>query len=191
MVTNNSKSSRGLTAEERGLWARTMRDVRPGGAGGKNAESKDPHHHRPAVPENEAVDTDNNGKIVGSGRHALGIAGPSITGRRSLRRIKRGQPPIEAHLDLHGYTLQQAYRVLVAFLRNSHIRGHRCVLVITGKALRSQDPRTSLKAQVPKWLSAAHLRPFVLSSATAGLRHGGGGALYVMVRRRTTRVPGR
>jgi len=191
MGKNDAKSRRPITAEESGLWTRAMRDVRPRHLGVKNTESNISHSHMTGSFKNEPVEMGNNGPMVDfSGQDSTGDR-PSITDWRSLRRIKRGQTAIDARLDLHGYKLQRAHRALAAFLRNAQIRGYRCVLIITGKALRSQDPRASLRIQVPKWLLAPDMRPFVQSSATAALKHGGGGALYVMVRRRKTQAPAR
>ena len=61
------------------------------------------------------------------------------------------------------------------------------MLVITGKGARpGSDPhaeRGVLKRQVPLWLESAELRPLVVGFESAGIGHGGQGALYVRVRR--------
>jgi DNA-nicking Smr family endonuclease len=61
------------------------------------------------------------------------------------------------------------------------------VLVITGKGARpGSDPhgeRGVLKRQVPLWLESVEFRPLVIGFASAGIGHGGQGALYVRVRR--------
>ncbi len=53
--------------------------------------------------------------------------------RRSAQRLTRGQLPVEAALDLHGHTQDQAHAALDRFLSEAQARGLRCVLVITGK----------------------------------------------------------
>jgi DNA-nicking Smr family endonuclease len=47
----------------------------------------------------------------------------------------------------------------------------------------SARPRGVLRRNVPRWLAAPGLAPLVISYATAHIRHGGEGALYVRLRR--------
>jgi DNA-nicking Smr family endonuclease len=58
----------------------------------------------------------------------------------------------------------------------------RTVLVITGKG-GFGDARGVLREAVPRWLNEGDLRPRVLSCAWAQPKHGGAGALYVLLRR--------
>jgi DNA-nicking Smr family endonuclease len=103
--------------------------------------------------------------------------------RANAERLKRGQHPVEARLDLHGLTQAEAHRALAGFLQSARISGKRCVLVITG---RGSAGGGVLKTAVPRWLDEPAFRPHVLAIATAQPRDGGSGALYVMLRR--TRV---
>lgn len=104
--------------------------------------------------------------------------------KRNAQRLRRGQMPIEARLDLHGHTQEQAHRALNAFLVGSQAAGRRCVLVITGKGLRPGTESTGvLKAAVPRWLNQSPLRQKVLSFSYAQPRDGGEGALYILLRR--------
>ena len=89
--------------------------------------------------------------------------------------------PIDARLDLHGLTQVEAHARLIAFLKEAQARGNRCVLVITGRALRSGG---TLRTATPRWLDEPPLRAMVLTYAPASLQHGGDGALYVLLRRR-------
>jgi DNA-nicking Smr family endonuclease len=109
--------------------------------------------------------------------------------RRSAERLKRGQLPVEARLDLHGYTQDQAHGELDRFLTQSQARGLRCVLVITGKGTTTgAGPGTGgvLRSQVPRWLNEPANRARVLAFDYAH-KHGGLGALYVMIRRKKSR----
>ena len=74
---------------------------------------------------------------------------------------------------------------MAAFLAGAQLRGNRCVLVITGRSLRHGG---TLRAMTPRWLDEAPNRRRVLAYAEAQLRHGGEGALYVLVRRRAWAV---
>jgi len=107
--------------------------------------------------------------------------------KRTAGRLKRGKLPVEGRLDLHGLSQSEAERALVAFLARSQDRGHRCVLVITGKGgeRRGEDfERTGvLRRMVPLWLNAPANRARILAFDEARAQHGGAGALYVLLKR--------
>jgi DNA-nicking Smr family endonuclease len=96
--------------------------------------------------------------------------------RRTAERLRRGELGVEARLDLHGMTQEEAHGALHRFLARNQALGRRCVIVITGKG-------AVLRAAVPRWLEEGETRERVLATATAQPRHGGGGALYVLLRR--------
>ncbi|MEL6794967.1 MAG: Smr/MutS family protein, partial [Pseudomonadota bacterium] len=75
----------------------------------------------------------------------------------------------------------------------SRAMGHRLVLVITGKggsddfsgyAPFSGEGRGVLRREAPIWLSTPPLSHMVVNVSQAHPRHGGGGALYVYLKRR-------
>jgi DNA-nicking Smr family endonuclease len=108
---------------------------------------------------------------------------------KAFQRLKRGKLSPEARIDLHGMTLARAHPALVGFILDAQARGHRLVLVITGKGTR-EDPfdsmprrRGVLKTQVPQWLALPPLNAAVLQVSEAHLRHGGAGAYYVYLKR--------
>ena len=103
--------------------------------------------------------------------------------RANAERLKRGKHQIEARLDLHGLTQEEAHRALLSFVRGARAVGKRCVLVITG---RGRLGGGILKEAVPRWLDEPDFRPHLLAIAAAQPRDGGGGALYVMLRRNAT-----
>lgn len=100
-----------------------------------------------------------------------------------VRQLKAGELSTEAHLDLHGMTAQQAYEALLFFLRESYLHGLRAVLLVTGRGRGSPLGLGILKQEVQRWLTREPLRRVVLAFATAQPRHGGAGALYVLLRR--------
>jgi DNA-nicking Smr family endonuclease len=108
-------------------------------------------------------------------------------GRRQKQRLARGSDEIDARLDLHGRTQSEAHVALLGFLRRAQHEGARFVLVITGKgdpaAHDFSSARGVLKRQVPMWLRLPEFRAFVLSVEDAHAAHGGGGALYIRLRR--------
>jgi DNA-nicking Smr family endonuclease len=98
--------------------------------------------------------------------------------RQTLRRLRRGYWKIEAQLDLHGYTREEARQALVVFLDASSKRGFRGVRVIHGKGHSSRDHEPVLKARVGGWLAQ---RSDVLAFCQARPEEGGSGAVLVLL----------
>ena len=108
-------------------------------------------------------------------------------GRRERSQLSRGKKDIDARLDLHGMTLTRAHHALFAFLQRANSDRLTFVLVITGKGRVTgpESGRGVLRRQVPQWLSLPEFRSLVVGFEEAHIGHGGEGALYVRVRRRT------
>tara|TARA_A100001037_G_scaffold97769_1_gene89188 strand:+ start:489 stop:992 length:504 start_codon:yes stop_codon:yes gene_type:complete len=104
--------------------------------------------------------------------HASGVD------KRTAERLRRGQMSIETRLDLHGHTRESAHRALSGFLAAAWESGRRTVLIVTGKG------QGILKDAVPRWLNESPNRDRILLVAQAQPKDGGGGALYVLLRRR-------
>lgn len=102
--------------------------------------------------------------------------------RPTLDKLAKGRMPIEGRVDLHGLTQDAAHSLLYSFLSRAHAGGVRYVLVITGKGSSSGGDGV-LRRTVPAWLSTPLFRPLVSSHDHAARQHGGGGALYVRLRR--------
>jgi DNA-nicking Smr family endonuclease len=113
---------------------------------------------------------------------APGIA-PGVD-RRSAERLRRGERKIEARLDLHGMTQDEAHRALNAFLGRAEHAGWRCVLVITGKGRPGSSAAGVLRAAVPRWLNETPNRARLLAIAAAQPKDGGAGAMYLLLRRK-------
>jgi len=99
---------------------------------------------------------------------------------RVLRRLKRGQIPLDETLDLHGLTADEASVRLGEFLHYAHQRGQRALLIVHGKGQGSGRGGPRLKTLLNRWL---RLRAEVIAFCTAQPRHGGTGALYVLLHR--------
>jgi DNA-nicking Smr family endonuclease len=110
----------------------------------------------------------------------LEIGGIAGIDRASFEKLKRGQMDIEARLDLHGQTQDEAHRELSAFIARAHAQGKRLALVITGKG---REGKGILRESVPRWLNEPALRNRVLAVTQAQPRDGGAGALYVLLRK--------
>lgn len=101
--------------------------------------------------------------------------------------MSRGKIAPEARIDLHGMTLAVAKSALTGFILSCSASGRRLVLVITGKGKGDHGPLPSrsgaLRHEVPHWLDLPPLSRMVLQVVPAHVRHGGGGAYYVYLRR--------
>ncbi|MCH7887881.1 MAG: Smr/MutS family protein [Proteobacteria bacterium] len=103
--------------------------------------------------------------------------------KRRAQRLRRGQMPVEGSIDLHGLTQKQAAHALGAFLTDAQEAGRRCVLVITGKG-DAKGEAGVLRAMAPRWLNEPPNRARILAFEVAQPKHGGQGALYVLLRRK-------
>lgn len=103
--------------------------------------------------------------------------------KRTVERLRRGQIAIEAGIDLHGHTQEEAHRALQAFISAQAGGGRRCVRVVTGKGAFREGGGV-LKTAVPRWLNEPPLREMVLAFSHARRDDGGEGALYVLLRRK-------
>ncbi|MFC3609574.1 Smr/MutS family protein [Stutzerimonas tarimensis] len=97
-----------------------------------------------------------------------------------MRKLKAGQISFEGSLDLHGMTVERARETLWDFLAEAAKYEIRCVRVTHGKAARLDGKRPLIKSHVNTWLRQ---HPQVLSFSSCQPRHGGTGALYVMLKR--------
>ncbi len=108
--------------------------------------------------------------------------------RQARLALRRGRRGIEARIDLHGMIQSEAHAALTGFLLRARSAGHTYVLVVTGKGGAGySEPfgeRGVLRRSVPHWLRGPDLRGIVHGFEEAARHHGGGGALYVRLRRR-------
>ncbi|WP_335622572.1 Smr/MutS family protein [Aurantiacibacter gangjinensis] len=104
------------------------------------------------------------------------------------RRLSRDGTQPDFTLDLHGHTLDQAYRRLDAGITQAKAMGARLVLVVTGKprpvdAADRGAKRGAIRAKILDWLAAGQHAPDIAAIKKAHRRHGGDGALYLVLRR--------
>ena len=105
-------------------------------------------------------------------------------------KMRQGKIRPEAKLDLHGLNLSQAQPILTKFVLDAHGKGLRLILIITGKGRNTEDhdiiPKRKgiLKANVPNWLAMEPLSSKILQITNAHVKHGGGGAFYVYLRKK-------
>lgn len=105
------------------------------------------------------------------------------------RKFARGTLDADFTLDLHGATLDQAYTRLLRGLTQAKSMGARVVLVVTGKprpmeAADRGKARGSIRAKIVDWLGASEHASDIAAIRGAHRRHGGQGALYIVLKRR-------
>ncbi|MFP7672394.1 Smr/MutS family protein [Marivita sp. S0852] len=189
-------SRRKLRAEERALWQKVAHSTTPLPEALRR-EAQTPEPAVPSAPRQDSLDLPkafgiSTAKPLPHGQITTPQPvqrGKPAMDKKTFGRMRRGKLVPEAKIDLHGMTLDQAHPALTRFIMTSYSRGFRLVLVITGKGQRDDphDPiprqRGVLKRQVPLWLKMAPLHSAVLEVSEAHVRHGGGGAYYVYLRR--------
>ena len=167
-----------LTDEDRRLFAATMRDAVPVKRRAKVAPQDKPPPELAALPAPAPPPP----AAASRARPRDATPGPNPgLDRRTEQRLRRGELPIDRRIDLHGLTQAQAHAALDRFVRAAAADGCRMLLVITGKGSGGE---ATLRRLVPRWLAQGEHAPRVLRTTPARPQHGGGGALYVLLRRK-------
>ncbi|MBN2689628.1 MAG: Smr/MutS family protein [Gammaproteobacteria bacterium] len=104
---------------------------------------------------------------------------PTSLPYKSLQQIKRGTISINAKLDLHGCNLEEAKQKLLSFLSYCTSNNKKHLLLIHGKGTPRFHGHTTLKSAINSWLKQL---PIVLAFHSAKQKHGGTGALYVILK---------
>lgn len=145
---------------------------------------------RPPTDESRQVMEQLQGFVRGSVELDITFSDEYIEGavqgfsRKLMKKLKRGELPVQAHIDLHGLTKQDAETAVTDFLLESFRSGMRCVLIVHGRGLNSPESLPVLKEGLPQWLNRGRVRRMVLAFATARPYDGGTGATYVFLRKR-------
>ena len=97
---------------------------------------------------------------------------------QTVRKLRRGQWVVQAQLDLHGMTRDEAREAVLEFIQVAVREGKRCVRVVHGKGLGSANREPVLKSRVRHWLAQSGA---VLAFTQARAAEGGAGALVVLL----------
>lgn len=167
---------RRLSAEEAALWRRVVDSVTP--IHGPLPEAVADVAPVPKAPAPKVAITP---KTIEPARKP----GPGTTLDGGWdRRLARGLVQPERSLDLHGHNLATAYDLLDRRLREAVADGVRVLLLITGKPRDPKSGRGAIRAAVGDWLAASPYAGDIAAVRGAHPRHGGAGALYIVLRRR-------
>lgn len=109
------------------------------------------------------------------------------------RRLAGGRLVPDRVVDLHGLTLDGAHERVRREVRAARADGCRVVLLVTGRPPRTGPDggrRGLIRGQVMHWLAAGDLGDAIAAVRPAHPRHGGAGALYLVLRRtRAEKIP--
>jgi DNA-nicking Smr family endonuclease len=103
------------------------------------------------------------------------------------RRLSGGNVEPDRIVDLHGMGLDSAWSAIDRALERAVGEGERVVLLITGHQRSGEPPlrRGAIRAAVHDWLSASRHAVDIAAVRGAHRRHGGGGSLYIILRRKS------
>jgi DNA-nicking Smr family endonuclease len=177
---------RSLDPDEQALWERVTATIRP--------LSREPVRSAPAAtadaePAKSAAPNPPKGRVWNR------PATPEPPPRRPTvgntldgsweRRLKAGSLVPDRIIDLHGHNLDRAWGAIDRGLEQAIAGDERIVLLITGHARRGEPPieRGRIRAAVGDWLAASRHASRIAAVRGAHPRHGGGGSLYLILRR--------
>jgi DNA-nicking Smr family endonuclease len=100
---------------------------------------------------------------------------------KTYKLLKQGRLPIEARLDLHGHTADEAIASTQRFLDDITAYGVKCCLIVHGKGQYNPNSPPLLKNILNQWLRD-HQDVIAFHSARPG--DGGTGALYILLKSR-------
>jgi DNA-nicking Smr family endonuclease len=172
---------RKLADEERALWAKVIATVKP--------------LHRVAVPVVQGPHKERSRPSPQQARPrtaSLRAGTPPPASANTLdgswdRRLSRGLVRPDVTIDLHGHSLAAAHALLDRRLEAAIGAGDRLVLLVTGRPPAGDERparRGAIRAAVGDWLAASRHGPEIAAIRAAHARHGGAGALYIILRNR-------
>jgi DNA-nicking Smr family endonuclease len=185
---------RGLSADESEVWAKLAATVVPLNPHRNGQQDQPPAGggHLPPAPAPEKS------RPPGTPlRQPSAPPPPRPAGNRTVpnpgldshweRRLRAGTLAPDFTLDLHEHSLDAAYQRLLGGLDIARETGARVVLVIAGKerpatAADRGGQRGAIRAKLLDWLAASRHASAIAAIRKAHRRHGGDGALYVILK---------
>ena len=175
---------RSLTPDEAQLWAKVTASIRPLSRVMPKAKLADPV---PAEPRRDTVPAILD---VAQGERKTAVAKPPLRPGTTLdgswdRKLGKGAVSPDRILDLHGHSLDSAWHAIDRALEQAIADGDRVLLLVTGHERRGAPPieRGKIRAAVGDWLAVSRHARQIATVRAAHPRHGGGGSLYIILRR--------
>ena len=174
---------RKLAPDEAELWARVAATIRP--------LSRERLKPVVAAPTSSPAPAPTIAKRMPAPSSPAARPAPIPMGGKTLdgswdKRIRGGDLEPDRVLDLHGMNLDNAWNAIDRSLDQAIQRGDRVILLITGHHRTGAPPveRGKIRAAVHDWLAASRHAGAIAAVRGAHRRHGGGGSLYLVLRRR-------
>ena len=174
---------RKLSAEEAELWAKVTSTIRPlsrepvdAPPNSGNVAAPTVHKPRGRVPPPQLARK--------ASERIKNLHGATLDGSWD-RRLASGRIEPDRILDLHGHSLDRAWEAIDRSLEQAIASGDRILLLITGHERRGDPPleRGRIRAAVYDWLAASRHARSIAAVRGAHRRHGGGGSLYIILRK--------
>jgi len=188
------RSPRGLSADEAELWQRVARTVTP-----LHPPRAAPVVAPASVASQPAVPAPVPKKVRGRVPPERVVPPPPPAPTRPLtangldstwdRKLARGAIAPDVTIDLHGMGLDQAHGRLVGGIAQALAMGARVVLLVAGKHRPHGDHdargerRGAIRAKLLDWLAASPHAGSIAAVRPAQQRHGGAGAVYIILRK--------
>jgi DNA-nicking Smr family endonuclease len=171
---------RSLSPEEAELWSKVAGTIQP--LSRENKRKQSPEIERQSTARRSPVQKIDPLPIANNVRAQLG---ETLDGSWD-RRLRSGDLEPDRVIDLHGMNLDTAWRAIDRGLQQAIATGERVMLLITGHHRVGDRPveRGRIRAAVYDWLAASRHASRIAAVRGAHRRHGGGGSLYVVLRRR-------
>lgn len=174
---------RSLSAEEAELWARVTATIRPLS---RDVQDKP----LPPAPPQTATTSGPKGRAPlarpqqPAPKRTESLQQATLDGSWD-RRLGRGRVEPDRTLDLHGHGLDRAWQAIDRALEHSISAGDRVLLLVTGHERKGDPPleRGRIRAAVHDWLAVSRHAPRIAAVRGAHPRHGGGGSLYIILRK--------
>lgn len=181
--------------DENLIFIEAMKDVEPLSSPGKTIARKPNLDMKPAHPapddELEAMAYLSD-LVAGNAEMDITFSDEYIEGsvpgfdKKLMKKLRNGHFPVQDYIDLHGMTRELAKTRVREFLLASYNSGFRCVLIVHGRGLNSENHIPVLKERLPAWLSRGPVKKIVLAFSTARPYDGGTGAIYILLRKSRT-----
>ena len=185
-------AERRLSAEEHAIWAKVTASVRAFAPAPAMAEAG-AAAEQAAEPAPPPIAATKPARVRLATAVPRGRVGETLDAGWN-RRLARGLVAPEMVLDLHGYRVADAHAALDRALGEAVARGVRLLLVVTGRPPREREPpvrRGAIRAAIGDWLALSGHAARIAAVRNAHQRHGGAGALYLVLRRERGGASGR
>lgn len=175
--------SRALSPEESALWSRVTATIRP-------------LSREPIKPEADSAPPPDKPTPVAAKPKGPAPSRPAVVQRAPVRpgttldgtwdrKLRSGSVQPDRVVDLHGLNLDGAWNAIDLALERAEAAGERVLLLITGHHRPGEPPvqRGRIRAAVNDWLAVSRHAGRIAAVRGAHPRHGGGGSLYIVLRR--------